>query len=50
MNLSRPVAYVPTAMEIRVSLAIVTMGVVTFRWIVNRLPVLREDAGYRASH
>lgn len=32
--------YVPTWMEIVASLAIVTMGVVAFRWIVNRMPVL----------
>jgi len=50
MNWSRPVAYVPSWMELVVSLAIMTMGILTFRWIVNRMPVLREDPAYRVSH
>jgi Ni/Fe-hydrogenase subunit HybB-like protein len=50
MNWSRPVAYVPSWMEILVSLTIITMGILTFRWIVNRMPVLREDPAYRVSH
>lgn len=50
MNWSRPVAYVPSWMEIVTSLAIITMGVLTFRWIVNRMPVLREDPAYHVSH
>ena len=32
--------YVPSWMEFAGSVTIVTMGVVTFRWIVNRMPVL----------
>jgi Ni/Fe-hydrogenase subunit HybB-like protein len=43
MNWSRPVAYVPNWMEILTSITIITIGVLTFRWIVNRMPVLRED-------
>ena len=35
-----PNRYVPSWMEILVSLVIVTAGVVAFRWIVNRMPVL----------
>lgn len=50
MNWSRPIAYVPSWMEIVVSLAIITMGILTFRWIVNRMPVLREEPAYRVSH
>jgi Ni/Fe-hydrogenase subunit HybB-like protein len=50
MNWSRPTTYVPSWMEILVSLTIITMGVVTFRWIVNRMPVLREHHAYRTSH
>ena len=49
MNWSRPVAYVPSWMEIVVSLAIITLGILTFRWIVNRMPVLHEDPAYRVS-
>ena len=33
-----------------VSVTIVTIGVLTFRWIVNRMPVLREAPGYPHSH
>ncbi len=50
MNWSRPIAYVPSWMEIVISLAVITMGILTFRWIVNRMPVLREDPAYRVSH
>ncbi len=35
--------YVPRWSEVAVTLAIVTVGVLTYRWIVNRMPVLRED-------
>ncbi len=40
MNWSRPVPYVPSWMEVAVSITIVTIGVQMFRWIVNRMPVL----------
>jgi hypothetical protein len=30
-------------MEMLTSITIITIGVLTFRWIVNRMPVLRED-------
>jgi Ni/Fe-hydrogenase subunit HybB-like protein len=40
MNWSRPVPYVPHWMEILTSITIITIGVLTFRWIVNRMPVL----------
>lgn len=50
MNWSRPVAYYPSWMEILVSLTIVTVGVLTFRWIVNRMPVLRRDPAYLDAH
>jgi Ni/Fe-hydrogenase subunit HybB-like protein len=46
MNWSRPVAYVPSWMEVVTSITIITIGVLVFRWIVNRMPVLREDARY----
>ena len=34
--------YVPSWMEIVVSITLVTIGIQAFRWIVNRMPVLRE--------
>jgi Ni/Fe-hydrogenase subunit HybB-like protein len=48
MNWSRRVAYVPNWMEIVTSITIITIGVLTFRWIVNRMPVLCDDPGYVA--
>jgi Ni/Fe-hydrogenase subunit HybB-like protein len=39
-NWKHPFTYVPSWMELVGSVTIVTMGVVTFRWIVNRMPVL----------
>jgi Ni/Fe-hydrogenase subunit HybB-like protein len=50
VNWSRPVAYYPSWMEIVVSITIVTVGVLTFRWIVNRMPVLREHPAYSDAH
>ncbi|MGA2227650.1 MAG: hypothetical protein ABSH41_24715, partial [Syntrophobacteraceae bacterium] len=35
--------YRPSWMEVTVSLALVTMGVWVFRWLVNRLPVMSTD-------
>jgi Ni/Fe-hydrogenase subunit HybB-like protein len=39
-NWKQPFTYVPSWMELVGSVTIVTMGIVTFRWIVNRMPVL----------
>ncbi|HUM03388.1 MAG TPA: Ni/Fe-hydrogenase cytochrome b subunit [Thermoanaerobaculia bacterium] len=49
-NWTLPNRYVPAAAEILISLTIVTLGVVVFRWIVNRMPVLAEHPDYRGSH
>jgi len=35
--------YVPKWMEIWVSITLVTIGVLAFRWIANRMPILQED-------
>jgi Ni/Fe-hydrogenase subunit HybB-like protein len=43
LNWDAPVRYVPSWMEIAVSVALVTLGVLAFRWLVNRLPILREE-------
>jgi Ni/Fe-hydrogenase subunit HybB-like protein len=52
MNWNVPDRYFPSAMEVMVSITLVTIGVSTFRWIVNRMPVLNELPEYRdsASH
>jgi len=39
-NWKQPFTYFPSWMELVGSVTIVTLGVVTFRWIVNRMPVL----------
>jgi len=39
-NWKHPFTYVPSWMELVGSVTIVTMGIMTFRWIVNRMPVL----------
>jgi Ni/Fe-hydrogenase subunit HybB-like protein len=49
-NWNVPDRYVPSWMEIVTSITIVTLGVLTFRWIVNRMPVLREHPAYRGIH
>lgn len=39
-----PAHYVPSWMEIQVTLAIIFMEIWVFRWVVNRMPVLRDKA------
>jgi len=45
-----PDHYLPSWIELWVSLTLVTLGVLAFRWIVNRMPVLREPADLAADH
>jgi Ni/Fe-hydrogenase subunit HybB-like protein len=42
--------YVPSWMEVWVSITLVTIGVLLFRWIVNRMPILREDPRFAEGH
>jgi Ni/Fe-hydrogenase subunit HybB-like protein len=42
-NWNAPERYVPSWMEIVVSVALVTLAVQVYRWIVNRMPILREE-------
>jgi Ni/Fe-hydrogenase subunit HybB-like protein len=49
-NWNLPDRYVPSAAEIMTSLTLVTLGVVVFRWIVNRMPVLRDLPEYQNAH
>jgi Ni/Fe-hydrogenase subunit HybB-like protein len=39
--------YVPSLVELWVSLTLVTLGVSTFRWIVNRMPILDSTSSLR---
>jgi Ni/Fe-hydrogenase subunit HybB-like protein len=49
-NWTNPVRYVPSWMEVWVSITLVTLGVVAFRWIVNRMPILRADPAFPQEH
>jgi Ni/Fe-hydrogenase subunit HybB-like protein len=49
-NWNEPVRYVPTWQEVMVSITLVTLGIVLFRWIVNRMPILREDPAFPQEH
>jgi hypothetical protein len=42
--------YWPHWMELMVTVSIVTVGVLTFRWIVKRMPVLYEHPDYQGLH
>lgn len=42
--------YVPSVIEIWVSLTLVTVGVLLFRWIVNRMPILHDDPRFSEGH
>jgi Ni/Fe-hydrogenase subunit HybB-like protein len=42
--------YVPGFMEFMISITIITIGIMTFRWIVNRMPVLREHPDFPQAH
>jgi len=46
-NWDVPDRYVPSGIEVLTSLTIITLGLLTFRWVVNRMPVLREHPEYR---
>jgi Ni/Fe-hydrogenase subunit HybB-like protein len=43
MNWNTSPHYIPSWMEIAVSVALVTMGIWLFRWVVNRLPVMTKE-------
>jgi Ni/Fe-hydrogenase subunit HybB-like protein len=49
-NWTNPVRYLPSWMEVWVSLTLVTLGVVAFRWIVNRMPIVREHPAFPQDH
>jgi Ni/Fe-hydrogenase subunit HybB-like protein len=47
-NWTEPMRYVPKWMEFAVTITIITVGVITFRWIVNRMPILWEHPEYES--
>lgn len=42
--------YFPSWMEMMTTVTIIALGVLTFRWIVNRMPVLHEDPRFAEAH
>ncbi|MFQ5874672.1 MAG: NrfD/PsrC family molybdoenzyme membrane anchor subunit, partial [Dehalococcoidia bacterium] len=50
MNWNLVERYFPHWKELVISLTIITFGVLTFRWIVNRMPVLREHPEFAWDH
>jgi Ni/Fe-hydrogenase subunit HybB-like protein len=51
-NWDKPAAvrYSPSFMEVWISITLVAIGVVAFRWIVNRMAILREDPRFASHH
>jgi Ni/Fe-hydrogenase subunit HybB-like protein len=49
-NWKLPVRYVPRWQELLVSVTLVTLGIVLFRFIVNRMPIMREDPAFPQEH
>jgi Ni/Fe-hydrogenase subunit HybB-like protein len=49
-NYNQAVRYWPSWMEISVSIALVVIGVLAFRWIVNRMPVFHPMKGSAGHH
>ena len=47
---NQPDRYWPHWMEVVISLTLITVGVMVFRWIVNRMPVLREHPDFPSAH
>ena len=48
-NWDKPNHYIPSWMEFAVSIGLVTLGVVAFRWIANRMPIMSEDPNFAGS-
>jgi len=49
-NLPPEQQYMPHWMEIWITVSIVTAGVVVFKWIVSRMPILYEHPEWRGQH
>jgi Ni/Fe-hydrogenase subunit HybB-like protein len=49
-NLPAEQRYLPNWMEIVVSLTLVVIGVLLFKWIVNRMPILKPDPAFPQEH
>ncbi|HRY31595.1 MAG TPA: polysulfide reductase NrfD [Bacteroidales bacterium] len=45
-----PVRYIPTWMEVCVTLAVIFTEIWIFRWVIRRMPVLRDPPAWAKSH
>lgn len=50
MNWTAAHRYVPSWMELWISLTVITLGVLVFSWIVNRMPILFQHPKYPDIH
>lgn len=50
MNWNAPEVYIPSLMEVITTLTIITTGILVYRFIVNRMPILRLLPQYPDSH
>ncbi|HEX5627993.1 MAG TPA: NrfD/PsrC family molybdoenzyme membrane anchor subunit [Usitatibacteraceae bacterium] len=49
-NWQETVRYVPSWQEVLVSVTLVTLLIVLFRWIVNRMPIMKEHPAFPQEH
>jgi Ni/Fe-hydrogenase subunit HybB-like protein len=42
--------YYPHWMEVTITITIITIGLITFRWIINRMPILYDHPDYEVEH
>jgi Ni/Fe-hydrogenase subunit HybB-like protein len=49
-NWNLPDRYVPKWTEFAITITIITAGILTFRWIVNRMPILWEHPDYEPEY
>lgn len=49
-NWNAPERYYPLWSEVVITVGIITMAVIAFRWIVNRMAILQDHPDYESSH
>lgn len=49
-NWNAPERYYPLWTEIAITAGVITLGVLTFRWIVNRMAILYDHPDYESTH
>ncbi len=49
-NWNAAVRYYPSWMEVVITLGIITLEILAFRWIVNRMPILYDHPKFESSH